>query len=444
VQFGAYGYRGSIIPRADVTFLAVSGIMGSGKTTLAQRLGNVMGLTYVAESSLGGTFLQDLRQDRRRWAFDAQLAFLCQKATTTIRAIENGARIILDRSLYEDIGIFSKLFRDAGHIDERSYAIYENLVNYFLEELPPPDAIIHCACTAETSLRRVSQRNREDQLFHTPEHISEISRRYEEWLDGFDRATVLLVDSEQVDFRQPAAVQTIAGEIERFFSVSPAVPEQMSLFSTDTAVESRSATTDADAGLVKVLRRVPRSSTRFANFGSLRPHPYPTAYLAAPFTGIATPPREEEPSNLFRVGQPEGQILRGRYRTSLLGLAKALEDMGVHVILPHRDVNRWGQVSLTPEQVVSACTAHLAGCDFFVGLLGMSHGSHFEFGIARGQGKPAIVIHCSEIVESFVASGVKNVPGILVVRCKSMAEMAVRIQAEDVRDFLGGGLPGWG
>jgi len=66
----------------------------------------------------------------------------------------------------------------------------------------------------------------------------------------------------------------------------------------------------------------------------------------------------------------------------------------------------------------------------------MSHGSHYEYGLAQAFGKPAIVIHCHELEESFIASGVVISDLVLTIECKKIHEVRSHLTSDRVRDFL--------
>ena len=91
--------------------ISVSGIMGSGKTTLASHIGSSLGYKYISESKIALSYLKDLNKNPTRWAFETQLAFLCHKAFAILKELEKGNRIIIDRTLSEDSEIFAKYFK---------------------------------------------------------------------------------------------------------------------------------------------------------------------------------------------------------------------------------------------------------------------------------------------------------------------------------------------
>jgi deoxyadenosine/deoxycytidine kinase len=423
------GLEVDIGPNPTASLLTVAGIMGSGKTTLSKRLAPALGLTYISESSLGARFLDDLARNRDRWAFDTQLAFLTQKAIAVENAMERGARVLVDRSIHEDVQVFARHFYECGHIDARSFAVYEEIARHFLERLPAPDIMLYCRCAPDIAVERIRGRGRPDVPLHNEDHVREISRRYDAWISSYTGSTVLELNTEVFDVRETRGVQTVAAELEQFLADTPLGSSQIDLFEPARSIGVR-----PPPGVLRVLFRGPRQPPRPTLASPVR-LPYPTAYLAAPFTSRARTDRNGR-RTLFPIGQPEGLIGRGSYRTALLDIARALRELGVDSVLPHRDLNKWGKKSLTPAEVMRACTAHVASADVFVGVLGLSHGAHYEFGVARGMGKPSIVIRCMELGESFIGSGIEESAEVLLLHCRRVRDVGAVIRSNEARTFL--------
>src|SRR5687768_12834884 len=92
--------------------VAISGMMGSGKTTLASNLARLLRWDSIPESLTAIKYLPDLFSDTQRWAYETQLAFLAEKG---IQLLTPGTRaIVLDRSLQEDVQIFAQYWHDVG------------------------------------------------------------------------------------------------------------------------------------------------------------------------------------------------------------------------------------------------------------------------------------------------------------------------------------------
>ncbi len=127
----------------------------------------------------------------------------------------------------------------------------------------------------------------------------------------------------------------------------------------------------------------------------------------------------------------------------LLRLAQQLRTLGITAFIPHRDVNRWGRRVLPADTVARECSDGVDRCDVFIGILGMSHGSHYEFGLALGLGKPCVILSCSQLTESFLAGGFRTTmrSNVLVLQCDRMSSIPRLFQSVAVTSFLARFVP---
>ena len=417
--------------------IAVSGIMGSGKTTLARNLAVAFNYQFVGESRRARQYLPDLQRDPSKWAFETQLAFFTNKAFALMEVIDKQLGAVIDRSLQEDVEVFAKYYFETDAMDERAYSVYSALSNYFLEELPLPEIIIFCECSKQTARRRIKNRNRLDAGLHLLDQLEKISDYYSDWLNRCHARTIVRIDSERWDWRKQDIFFQIVREIETLYESVEVNPVQPDLFLSTSGSSNSPRTREVPKQQILKIERHEKPSTDY--FGTnidYSPLPYPSAYLAAPFTAVASP-QSKLPSDLFPDPHAHGTIPMGGLRQTLLDLERVLLQVGINCLIPHRDVNNWGNSSLLPSDVVRLCTTHVSRCDLFVGILAQSHGSHYELGIARGLSKPSIVVHCDVLDESFIASGFKGKSNdLLPVYCRHLSDIPKRFLDSDVRDFL--------
>lgn len=407
-------------------FIAISGMMGSGKTTLAKQLARQLTWTYAPESQRGVTYLVDLFENPKRWAFDAQIAFLTDKAIAINKLLDQGVSIILDRTLEEDFHIFAEHFYETGSIDLRSYETYKSIYYYFKGKIPSPDIRIHCYAPLSTITDRLKSRRREFDKLYPDNHIQKIFSRYENWNATENEIPSIEVDTLNNDFRirenTAKVLELISHEIERL------APTQTQLFN-ENSLEKPNILRGRKG---RFLPRNPLSPPKDTQNIS---HPsYPYAYFAAPFTIAATSLSKKVNTEIDELFPPEtlhGEISRGWYRKHLLASVSEIEKHGFNVLLPHRDINAWGKKILQPHEVYQQCTQQVHECDMFIGILGGSPGSHLEYGIASALQIPSIIIHCRQLSPSYISLGI-NQSQCLVLSCEAMHEVPKLLRSKEV------------
>lgn len=415
--------------------IAISGMMGSGKTTLARNLAHILGWRYAPESARGTAFLRDMFANPQRWAFDAQLSFLSEKAIALQRLLSSGLNVVLDRTIEEDIEIFAKHFYGLGFIDKRSFDTYTSIYSYFDSILPPPDIQVHCYAPVSIIKDRLRMRDRETDKLYPLNHIETMHAKYEIWTQSKMGPTTLTVDTSKIDFRLR---QPTIGLVERINKLTATEAAQQYLLFDEPGMETESQ--GAQRGRRgQFLPRSPVSVLAGTQSGAESAAPkFPYVYIAAPFSAVADTkpePVSDEYSGLFPTERAHGEIKRGWYRRNLLRIAAELEKLGLHSVLPHRDVNDWGKRLLQSSQVFESCTEHVRNCDAFVGILGQSPGSHYEFGLAAALGKPSIIIHCEQLNPSYISLGIASAT-TLTLRCKTLSAAPALLRSEIAKNFL--------
>lgn len=429
----------SIIHKPSI--IAVSGSIGVGKTTIARALATEFGWTYIPDADERMLYLSDLCSVPKRWAFEAQVAVLSSKTAMLVAALAaRPSRIIVERTLEEDVEVFARFWRDSGKMDDRAFVTYSALAQYFAAQVPSPDVVLYC----EHKPRMVDARLRRSggpirRLFSSSD-LRQLAALYDEWISDWINSPVVTVDLEAEDCRRTRVARKIGESIVRALSYprqDRAV--QLELFERNCVADA------ADAAKLGRVGGGPRFTVDVTKADVPGVDTWrPRAYIAAPFTGQVEVGGDGE-NGLFGI-EPGPEIIRqGRYRTMLLGMAQALRGQGFWPVLPHKDISRWGRRNLSPSQVMEACTIQVAVCDVFVGVLGSSCGAHYEFGVARGLGKPSVIIECDEVVNSFVAKGVRtseevgrsSLGRMLALRCKTIDEIPTLLGSREARSFLG-------
>ena len=418
------------------SIIAISGMMGSGKSTLARNLSHYFGWSLLTEEPRSRSYLNDLFDNQKRWAFDTQISFLCEKAIRLKRYVESGQNVILDRSIIEDVEVFASFFYQTGKIDSRSYGTYRELANYFAKEVPFPDLIVFCDCSFAEIESRIEKRRKKSDVFYPESHLFKLFEKYKIWVAGFRNCCLCKINSEKYDFRNTATSRKICDEIRSLLISIEYTSHQLMLPGYG------SNTFSSDKPEILNIISPPKKPLPGSKFKKVKKgvHTYPSVYIAAPFTAIASDTEFNNDKQLFfDFDIPHGTIKKGSYRNTLNSISRIFKKWGFSVVLPHRDINQWGKKILLPKNVFKECTKAVKSCDLFIGLLGLSHGSHFEFGLALGQHRPSIVICSENVQQSFIADGIRDDSNnILLIKCNKFEskEISKLLQSNDVMDFL--------
>lgn len=181
-------------------FVLVAGNIGSGKTSLTERIGKRLGWDTAYESVVDNPYLADFYADMKQWAFHLNVFFLGHRADQHEELASSSKSAIIDRSIYEDAEIFARAAVSLGTLSERDYQTYRHVYEQVVAGLPSPDLLIFLKAPTAVLHERIQQRGREMEKAMAIEYLDLLERYYDEWLDSFDYCPVLTIRTDDLDF----------------------------------------------------------------------------------------------------------------------------------------------------------------------------------------------------------------------------------------------------
>lgn len=399
--------------------LAVSGNLGAGKTTLTTNLSRSLGWDMEPSRPYDIHYVQDQIEQPSRWSLEAQLAFLSNKVLSINQAIKRSAQFILDRSPYEDFGVFGAYWAARGFMDARTWRTYKDIAGLLLEDLPPPIAVIHCRTPWKVCKARIEQRPRSYQRRYPADHLKTLEVLYDKWLSTFTLAPIIDIDTTRVDPRTEEGIEYVQKRL-------------VALEAHRNAYQPVLPTFEEDGNSTQV----PPPSIYVP---SVKPSPK-MVYIAAAFSSheIQLPSEAPQPTqqSLPELTHDVFGIPTGRYRRTLNSISQAIQRAGYRPFLPHRDINRWGRRTMTSKQVAEECLDAVVKCDIFLGILGDSFGSHAEAAAAISLRKPTILIYIAGTQETFFGTGLRQSKYAVSVEAANLRHLRRIIEAPQFRETI--------
>jgi len=180
--------------------ILLAGNIGTGKTSLTERLGARMGWQTAFESVANNPYLAEFYADMRAWSFHLQIFFLGHRAQQYLDLANSPQSAILDRSLYEDAYIFARALNHLGNLNERDYQSYQRVFDLVVRTLPSPDLLIYLKAPVATLMERIHQRGREIESGISADYLALLESFYDDWLRTFDLCPVLTIRTDDLDF----------------------------------------------------------------------------------------------------------------------------------------------------------------------------------------------------------------------------------------------------
>lgn len=181
-------------------FVLVAGNIGTGKTSLAAKLGERLSWETAYESVEDNPYLADFYADMPSWAFHLQVFFLGHRARQHLLFAQAARSAIIDRSIYEDAEIFAKAALELGSVTERDYRTYRQVFDLVVGTLPKPDLLILLRAELPVLVERIGARGRDMERGISAEYLGLLERLYSDWMTSFDLCPTLTIRTDDLDF----------------------------------------------------------------------------------------------------------------------------------------------------------------------------------------------------------------------------------------------------
>lgn len=194
-------------------FIAIEGVIGVGKTTLARMLQSRFQAEVLLEIFEENPFLAKFYGDRARYAFQTQLFFLLSRYHQQHKAVPNAlvkGNLVSDYTFAKD-EIFAWL-----NLKDDELAMYGRVHAALSEKIPKPNLIVYLHAEHKMVMRRIALRDRPYERDMDPEYIRELTRAYNAWLSNGLDIPILSIDVTNLDFlSNPADLEYVSQQIEK-------------------------------------------------------------------------------------------------------------------------------------------------------------------------------------------------------------------------------------
>ena len=193
--------------------IAVSGNIGSGKTTLTRLLSKHFGWRPHFEDVDNNPYLNSFYEDMQRWSFNLQIYFLNSRFRQVQDIRKSGDTVVQARTIYEDAYLFATNLYEMGLMETRDFKNYRDLFELMSSFLQPPDLLIYLRASEPTLVRQIQKRNRDYEQTIRLDYLQALNKYYEEWIANYDLGKLLIIDSDNIELDNPDDLSHIIDNI---------------------------------------------------------------------------------------------------------------------------------------------------------------------------------------------------------------------------------------
>ena len=178
-------------------YIAIEGVIGVGKTSLAKLLAERFHARLVLEEPEANPFLPDFYKDPRRYAFQTHMFFLVSRYKDLRERVHPDLfheGIVADY-LFQKDRIFANL-----NLNDRELTLYNAIAPQLEAEVPTPDLVVYLQAPVATLIDRVHKRGVDYERSIPEQYLARLADAYSRFFYQYEDAPLLIVNSERLNF----------------------------------------------------------------------------------------------------------------------------------------------------------------------------------------------------------------------------------------------------
>ena len=194
-------------------YVAIEGVIGVGKTTLARLLQPIFQTELLLEVFEENPFLSDFYSDRARYAFQTQIFFLLsryhQQRRNIPELLAKNENLLSDYTFSKD-ALFARINLKGDELE-----MYDRVHEALAEKIRHPDLLVFLRADTEVLMQRIAHRDRTYERDMEQAYIADLSQAYKDYYEhNYQGPPVLTIDTSQMDFvANPEDLALIQGKV---------------------------------------------------------------------------------------------------------------------------------------------------------------------------------------------------------------------------------------
>jgi deoxyadenosine/deoxycytidine kinase len=180
-----------------VKYIAIEGVIGAGKTTLAKKIKEKLNAELVLEQFETNPFLEKFYVDRKRYAFQTQMFFLINRYKQQQELNQENLFIdyIVCDYIFEKDRVFAYL-----NLSGEELKLYESIFPLLERTLRKPDLVVYLQSGVDRLMYNIRRRSRRIERNLSRSYIEELSEAYNHYFFRYASTPLLIVNSTDIDF----------------------------------------------------------------------------------------------------------------------------------------------------------------------------------------------------------------------------------------------------
>ena len=198
---------------SDIRYIAIEGVIGAGKTTLARMITERLQAKLVLEQFEENPFLEKFYEDAEHYAFQTQIFFLLSRYKQQQELFQGDLfyNYLVSDYIFDKDKIFAYLT-----LQDDELKLYETLVTTIEKNIPVPDLVVYLQSSTDRLMSNIKQRGRSFEENMSGDYIKDLNEAYNYFFFRYKTAPLLIINATEIDFvKNPEEFEDLLEQILR-------------------------------------------------------------------------------------------------------------------------------------------------------------------------------------------------------------------------------------
>lgn len=182
----------------DIRYLVVEGNIGTGKTSLCNKIAEERNGRLILEQFADNPFLPKFYENPDRYAFPVELSFLADRYHQLKNKLDSFE--LFSDLIVSDYFFMKSLIFSSSTLQEDEYKLYRQLFDIIYGSLPKPDLYVYLHKNVDKLMTNIKLRGREYEQNISKEYLKGIENGYFSFFKQQKDLRILVIDTNTLDF----------------------------------------------------------------------------------------------------------------------------------------------------------------------------------------------------------------------------------------------------